>query len=126
MLEITDVLLIHERLIQVYGGTPGLRDRELLESAIFRPLQTFESAELYPSIEEKASAIIESIITNHPFIDGNKRTGYTLFRLFLLSEGKDIDCSQIEKYEFVISVSEGKFKYDKILEWTQNRIKPAS
>jgi death-on-curing protein len=105
MLDISDVLLIHERLIQEFGGTPGLRDNELLESAILRPLQTFDSAELYPSIEEKASAIIESIITNHPFIDGNKRTGYTLFRIFLLSKGKDIDCSQDEKYDFVLSVA---------------------
>ena len=126
MLDISDVLLIHERLIQEFGGTPGLRDNELLESAILRPLQTFDSAELYPSIEEKASAIIESIITNHPFIDGNKRTGYTLFRIFLLSKGKDIYCSQDEKYDFVLSVAEGKLKYDEILKWTRERTKPIS
>ena len=126
MLEITDVLLIHQRLIEEFGGTSGLRDNELLESAILRPFQTFDSAELYPSIEEKASAIIESIITNHPFIDGNKRTGYTLFRLFLLSEGKDVDCSQDEKYDFVLSVAEGKSKYNEILNWTRDQIKPAS
>lgn len=126
MLDISDVLLIHERLIQEFGGTSGLRDNELLESAILRPLQTFDSAELYPSIEEKASAIIESIITNHPFIDGNKRTGYTLFRIFLLSKGKDINCSQDEKYEFVLSVAEGKLKYNEILKWTRERTKPTS
>ena len=126
MFDISDVLLIHERLIQQFGGTPGLRDNELLESAILRPLQTFDSAELYPSIEEKASAIIESIITNHPFIDGNKRTGYTLFRIFLLSKGKDIICSQDEKYDFVLSVAEGNLKYNEILNWTRERTKPVS
>ena len=120
MFDISDVLLIHERLIQQFGGTPGLRDNELLESAILRPLQTFDSAELYPSIEEKASAIIESIITNHPFIDGN------LFRIFLLSKGKDIICSQDEKYDFVLSVAEGKLKYNEILNWTRERTKPVS
>ena len=99
MLEIANILTIHERLIHEFGGTLGLRDNELLESAISRPSQTFDSKDLYPTIEEKASAIIESIVTNHPFIDGNKRTGYTLFRLLLLSGGKDIDCSQEEKYQ---------------------------
>ncbi len=125
MLEIADVVEIHRRLIQEFGGTSGLRDNELLESAISRPFQTFDSSELYPTIEEKASAIIESIISNHPFIDGNKRTGYTLFRLFLLSEGKDIKCSTNDKYEFVLSVAENKLKYAEILKWTLDRIMPA-
>ena len=126
MLEITDVLLIHERLIQEFGGTPGLRDNEQLASAILRPYQIFDSSELYPTIEEKASALIESMISNHPFVDGNKRTGYALFRLVLLTEGKDLDCSQNEKYDFVLSVAKGKMKYDEILKWTRERIKPAS
>jgi len=126
MLKISDVLAIHERLLKEFGGASGLRDNDLLESAISRPYQTFDSEELYPTIEEKASAIIESIVTNHPFIDGNKRTGYTMFRLLLLSEGKDIDCSQKEKYEFVISVAERKLDYEEILRWTLRNIKPAS
>jgi len=126
VLEVSDVLIIHKRLIHEFGGTLGLRDREILESAISRPYQTFDSKDLYPTVEEKASAIIESIVTNHPFIDGNKRTGYTLFRLLLLIEGKDIDSSQQEKYEFVISIAERKLDYDAILKWTRGKIKPAS
>ena len=93
MLDISDVLLIHERLIREFGGASGLKDRGLLESAIFRPFQSFGGQELYQSIEEKASAILESILINHPFVDGNKRTGYTLFRLMLLSENMDINAS---------------------------------
>jgi death-on-curing protein len=126
VLKISDVLTIHKRLIREFGGTLGLRDMELLESAISRPYQTFDSKDLYPTVEEKASAIIESIVTNHPFIDGNKRTGYTLFRLFLLIEGKDIDSSQQEKYKFVISIAEGKLDYEEILKWTRSKITPAS
>jgi death on curing protein len=126
MLEISDVLIIHERIIQEFGGTSGLRDNELLESAVSRPYQTFDSKDLYPTAEEKASAIIESIVTNHPFIDGNKRTGYTLFRLLLLLNGKDIDSSKQEKYEFVISIAERKLDYDEILKWTREKITPAS
>lgn len=126
MLEIADILTIHERLIHEFGGTLGLRDIGLLESAISRPSQTFDSKDLYPTIEEKASAIVESIVTNHPFIDGNKRTGYLLFRLLLLSEGKDLDCSQEEKYKFVISIADRRLGYDDILKWTRSKITPAS
>jgi death on curing protein len=126
MLEISDVLTIHKRLIHEFGGTLGLRDMELLESAISRPYQTFDSNDLYPTAEEKASAIIESIVTNHPFVDGNKRTGYALFRILLLIEGKDINSSQQEKYEFVISIAERKLGYEEILKWTRSKITPTS
>ena len=126
MLEISDVLIIHKQLIHEFGGTLGIRDMELLKSAISRPYQTFDSKDLYPTAEEKASAMIESLVTNHPFIDGNKRTGYTLFRLLLLIEGKEIDSSQQEKYEFVISIAERKLEYDEILKWTLKKVTPAS
>ena len=126
MLEISDVLAIHKRLINEFGGTSGLRNIELLESAISRPYQTFDASELYPTVEEKASAIIESIVKNHPFLDGNKRIGYTLFRLLLLLEGKDIDASQQEKYEFVIYIAERKMGYNEILTWTKNKVTPAN
>jgi death-on-curing protein len=126
MLKIANIIAIHRRLINEFGGTLGLRDNELLESALSRPYQTFDSKDLYPTTEEKASAIIESIITNHPFTDGNKRTGYTVFRLLLLSDGKDIACSQEEKYRFVISIAEGKLDYEEILKWTRSKMRPAS
>ena len=125
MLDISDVLNIHKRLIQEFGGTLGLREMELLKSAISRPYQTFDSKDLYPTAEEKASAIIESIITNHPFVDGNKRTGYTLFRILFLIEGKDISASQQEKYEFVISIAERKLDYEEIVKWTRSKVIPA-
>ena len=108
MLDIKEVLSIHERLIQEFGGASGLKDIGLLESAISRPYQTFDGNELYDSVEEKASAILESILINHPFVDGNKRTGYTLYRLLLLSANVDIDATEDERYDFVISVAEGK------------------
>ncbi|MDH5399924.1 MAG: Fic family protein, partial [Cyclobacteriaceae bacterium] len=98
MLDIDQVLTIHKKLIQEFGGIQGLRDKEMLESALSRPFQTFDGRELYPSIEEKAAAILESLLLNHPFIDGNKRIGYTLFRLLILSENKDIISSMDERY----------------------------
>jgi death on curing protein len=70
------ILYLHERSVQEYGGSHAIRDEGLMESAITRPYQTFDGVDLYPSFYEKAAAIAESIIINHPFVDGNKRTGY--------------------------------------------------
>src|ERR1041385_6736209 len=98
---------IHKSLIDNFGGSHGIRDVNGLESALARPFQTFENKELYPTIVLKAAALLESVLFNHPFIDGNKRTGYTLLRLFLLSNGVDIRASQDEKHDFIISVASG-------------------
>ena len=73
-----EVFLIHDEVVKLHGGANGIRDIGGLESAIARPYQTFAEEDLYPTCFEKAAAIGESIIMNHPFIDGNKRTGYVL------------------------------------------------
>ena len=70
----------------------------------------------------KASALIESILINHPFIDGNKRTGYVAMRSFLISNGLDIDATQEEKYEFVINIASGKIRLEDISEWLASHI----
>ncbi len=75
MISLDDILELHKRSIQDYGGASGIRDIGLLESAIARPFQIFEDKDLYMSPYEKAAALGESIIANHPFVDGNKRTG---------------------------------------------------
>src|SRR5690348_10413515 len=99
---------IHKILIEQFGGTLGLRDSGALASALSRPFQTFEGKELYPTAIQKAASLIESILSNHPFIDGNKRTGYVLMRLFLVDHGYDIKATQDEKYNFVIRIASGK------------------
>ena len=78
MISREEVLAIHDILLSRFGGRQGVRDQVLLDSAINRPFQTFDGQELYPSPIDKASALFESIITNHPFVDGNKRTAYVL------------------------------------------------
>lgn len=83
MIDIKEIIHIQEILIDKFGGVKGVRDLNLLESAISRPFQTFDNTDLYKSPIEKAAAIIESILINHPFIDGNKRIGYVLMRLML-------------------------------------------
>ncbi len=103
-----EILILHKIAVKQYGGSDEIRDENLLQSAISRPFQTFEGNELYPTPEEKACALLQSIITNHPFIDGNKRTGYLAYRLLLLNSGKDIKATQAEKYKFVIAIASGK------------------
>lgn len=123
MIELQDVLNIHNILIDKFGGSKGVRDLGSLQSAINRPFATFDNKELYPTPPEKAAAILESILINHPFIDGNKRTAYVLMRLILLNNGFDIITDQAEKYQMVISASKGDFRFDDIKHWIQKRLR---
>ncbi len=123
MIELKDVLNIHNILIDKFGGSKGVRDIGSLESAINRPFATFENQDLYPTPSDKAAAILESILINHPFVDGNKRTAYLLMRLILIENGFDIIENQEEKYKMVISASNGDIRFEEIKNWIQTRIK---
>ena len=120
MISIKEIVAIHEILIDHFGGLQGIRDKDSLEAALNRPLQTFDNKELYPSLLEKVAALLESLIKNHPFHDGNKRLGYTVSRLILLNNDMDIKASEIEKYNFIISIAENKVDYRHILDWLKN------
>jgi len=105
---LTVVKGIHKLLVKEFGGTDGLRSKDQLESALARPYATFDGEELYPSVADKAATLLESILINHPFVDGNKRTGYALMRLMLLENGLDIFASEAEKYKLVVAVAAGE------------------
>ncbi len=123
MIEIQDAIRVHEILIDQFGGSKGVRDLAQLESALARPFQTFDPKDLYLSPIEKAAALIESILINHPFIDGNKRVGYVLMRLFIIGNGSDIIASQDEKYDFVIKITKGDLRYSEIVDWLMRNVK---
>lgn len=122
MIRIEEVEHIHNLLIEEFGGTKGIRDYGALEAAINRPFATFDQQELYPDPIDKAAAILESILINHPFIDGNKRTGYVLMRLLLLQSAQDIQAGQEEKYNFVISIATGELTFEGIKKWIGERL----
>ena len=121
MIKIEVVTNLHEILINKYGGVHGMRDYNALESAINRPFMTFDQNELYPFPIDKAAALIESLISNHPFIDGNKRIGYVLMRYFLLENDLDIKASPSEKFDFVINIAQGQWPFEQIRAWLNEK-----
>ena len=111
------VLFINSRLIDKTGGAHGIRDLGLLQSAVARPMATFGGKELYPDIFRKAAALMESIIKNHPFIDGNKRTAITSVGIFLERNGVALKTTQKEVERFTIMMASGRYPFEKAVDW---------
>jgi death-on-curing protein len=120
MISVEQALKIHTIAIEKFGGANGVRDMGGIESALARPFQTFDGEDLYPSIFEKAAAIGESLIISHPFIDGNKRSGYLLMEALLRYEGYKITASDESLYNLVINISTGSISFEEIAEWLKN------
>ncbi len=120
MIIIDEVFELHEKSILDYGGSRGLRDIGLLQSALARPFQTFGGEDLYPTIFEKAAALGESLIVNHPFIDGNKRTGMLCMTALLMVNNYTFIASSHDFYNFVINISTGSISFEEIVKWLKN------
>lgn len=111
------VLLLHKMIAQETGGSIGLRDEALLDSALENAFSGFGGIEFYPSKEEKAARLAYSLISNHAFVDGNKRIGVYIMLTFLEVNGIRIDCADDEIVELGLSVASGKMDYEEILAW---------
>jgi death-on-curing protein len=103
-LDQASVLRIHERQIRKYGGTPGVRDDGLLESALAQPQATFGGALLHLTIYEQAAAYLYHLAMNHPFLDGNKRTAFAVMDAFLRLDGYQLNLSNDQAYQLVLEV----------------------
>ena len=114
------VLYLYRQISRQLGGTVGLRDQGLLESAVYRPQATFGGQDLYPDLFSKAAALGHSLIANHPFIDGNKRVGYAAMRLMLRLNGQDLDASADAKVAFVVAIASGKMTEQAIADWLKH------
>jgi death-on-curing protein len=121
-LTLIEVLELHRKILEQSGGALGIRDMGLLESAIAQPRMTFGGEDLYPSLLEKAAALGFSIIMNHPFVDGNKRTGHAATEAFLVLNGLEINASVDEQERIVLAIASGKLKREVFVEWLQQNI----
>jgi len=119
---IAEVLETYQRVMQESGGLIGIHDFGALESALAQPYMTFDGNELYPSLAEKAAALGFSLIQNHPFIDGNKRTGHAVMAMFLAMNNFKIDANIDEQFEIIMSVASGNLKREDFAEWLLNHI----
>jgi death-on-curing protein len=120
------ILHVHERLIERFGGPSGLRSEGALESAIARPQATFEGEDLHPSLAAKASALFHSLVTNHPFVDGNKRVAALAMELFLLVNGSELVATDDELEEITVATASGRREAEEIAIWIEQRLRPLS
>jgi death on curing protein len=122
-LTIEQVLIIHEDQVARYGGTSGLRDLTLLESALFRPQTTFGNEELYPTLFDKSAALMHSLVLNHPFLDANKRTAITSSIVFFEINGYRLYVSQDELVETTVQVATKQIDMEQLSAWFKKNTK---
>ncbi len=117
---VAEAIETHRLLIEEFGGLPGIRDRGLLESAIFRPQNGY-----YNDLVEEASALLESLGNNHAFIDGNKRVSFTLTDVMLRANGYFLDADPLETYDFITNaMNNQEFRFPQIRAWISSIAKP--
>ena len=113
----------HEELLKKYGGASGIRDRGLLESAVHRPQSVVFGKEAYPSLFDKAAAICHSLLFNHPFVDGNKRSAFAACHLTLLLNGRDLTSNSEETYAFLINAIQNHLDWKELSAWLKQHSK---
>ena len=116
-----NILTLYKIMVDNTGGTIGIRDTSLLESALNAPFQTFGDEELYPSINEKASRLCYGLIKNHPFIDGNKRIGVYAMLVFLESNNLNLNFSDEEIINIALKTADSTYSYEDILGILSNK-----
>ncbi len=117
LLTVEEISDLHDKLIERTGGSHGLRDQSLLESAVYSATSGFGDNEAYPSVEEKAARLMFSLTNNHAFVDGNKRIGVFTMLMTLQINNVKIKYTQTELISLGLSVADGKTKYTEILDW---------
>lgn len=111
------VKLLHQLMAEATGGSVGLRDEGLLDSALESAFATFDGVELYPSKEEKAAKLAYSLVSNHAFVDGNKRIGVYVMLSFSELNGIHIEATDEDVVRLGLGIADGSLKYDEILSW---------
>ena len=116
------IIKLHSELISKFGGTDGIRDEGILESAIQAPFQSFDNNDLYPTILEKASRLCFGLIKNHPFIDGNKRIATHSMLIFLDINNLSLSYEDQDLINIILSISSGQLDNTHLLMWLIDHI----
>ena len=121
-LSISEVFVLHGRIISTSGGSRGIRDLSALESAVNQPRQSFNQKDLYPDLVTKAAALCFSLVMNHPFVDGNKRVGHAAMETFLILNGSEIIAGVDEQERVMLELASGRMSRIDFSEWLANHI----
>jgi len=125
-LTLSEVLDLYSQIMEMSGGAVGIRDMGALESALAQPHMTFGGQDLYPTLAEKAGALGYSLIMNHPFVDGNKRTGHAAVEVFLLLNGFEIRAAVDEQEQLILRMAAGETARTEFSAWLRAHIQPKS
>lgn len=123
-LTLEEVLELHHLVLEQAGGAEGLRDLGSLKSAVAQPYMAFGGQDLYPTLEEKASALAFSLVMNHPFLDGNKRVGHAAMETLLILNGFEIIASVEEQEQVFLNLAGGKLEREELTAWVQSHVVP--
>ena len=123
-LSLGEVLELYLQLIEATGGTAGIRDLGMLQSAVAQPRMTFGAGELYSTLVEKAAALGFSLVMNHPMLDGNKRLGHAAMELFLRLNGVEIEAPVDEQERLLLSLAAGEVGRDELVAWLSDHVRP--
>lgn len=113
----SQILLLHKQLIIETGGSFGLRDEGMLDSALNAPFQTFGGEDVYPSLQQKAARLCFGLVKNHPFVDGNKRIGAHIMLVFLALNGIELQHTQMELSDIILQLAAGTIQSSDLLNW---------
>jgi death-on-curing protein len=116
------LLELHEEMLEIFGGSSGLRDRGALEAAVARSAMTFGGEDLYPDLGAKAAALLHSLVMNHPFVDGNKRVGAAAAELFVELNDHDLNASDSELEDVTLATARGEMSAEALAIWFRQRL----
>jgi death on curing protein len=123
-LSLSEVVELHRLLVESSGGSKGIRDLGILESAVSQPRTTFGETDLYPTLIEKAAALCFSLSHNHPFVDGNKRVAHAAMETLLVLNGYAIDATVDEQEQTMLALAQSSVSREELVAWLRGHVRP--
>ena len=123
LLTVEEIISLHNKIVEMTGGSFGIRDRSLLESAVYNAVSSYADIEAYPTIEEKSARLMFALTNNHAFVDGNKRIGVMVMLMTLGLNNIELEYSKQDLVDLGLLVAAGEKEYEYILDWIKNHKK---